>query len=259
MEKSIQVSALKRVIIDTFLTRNAVEMNHGENVIPSGTRLRVRECGEKKLTTLLYDTGTLSSCIRHLTDETEIAFRELTVDEELGENALALSVARWFPKRGVLAPAFPYQETIIPDATWTVEDLKVMLSESTGVKAESISLAKPFSWELKDITVVPRLKWDKFGLKANLAADLRLEHGSVVVFKDNTVADIATEDCGANVSTPTRRSGGGIKIYSYAEQVARAAEKEATHSKLQSEQDQARKDAEERLSAAIKRRGEPTS
>ena len=47
----------------------------------------------------------------------------------------------------------------------------------------------------------------------------------MVVFKDNTVADIATEDCGANVSTPTRRSGGGIKIYSYAEQVARAAEK----------------------------------
>jgi ubiquitin C-terminal hydrolase len=248
VEKDTPVSALKQAIVDQWLT------DAGSSAVAS--RLRIRECGEYALKALLHDAGTLSSCIKHVNDGTEIAFRELDADEELGVSALVLSLARWFPGTGVLAPAFPYQEMIIPNDTWTVEDLRNRLSKDIGIDVASVSLAKPFSWELKDLSVIPKLKWDKFPPRANLIQDLRLQHGNVIVFKDNSVAEVVTAgDAHAAETSRNRGGGGGIKIYSYAEQVERAAEKQINDANLQSEQDQARQDAEERLAAAKKRGG----
>ena len=120
----------------------------------------------------------------------------------------------------------------------------------------SVSLAKPFSWQLKDLSVVPKLKWNNFAAGANLVQDLRLKHGNVIVFKDSSVPEAVTADDLVPPPASNRSGGGsGIKIYSYAEQVARAAAKKRNGEKVQTQQDQARQDAEKRLNAAIKTGG----
>ena len=119
-------------------------------------------------------------------------------------------------------------EEIVMASTDTIATLKQTLSEmATAVAPTDISISKPFAWQMKTPAAnLPHLQWDKLKDMCELKKDLRLEHGSVVVYKDNTIDEkvVNTEEKSAS-SSSGRNGGGGIKIYSFQEQLARAAEK----------------------------------
>jgi len=114
-----------------------------------------------------------------------------------------------------------------------VFDLKNVLSrlttdtETQSLSPASIAVGKPFAWQMKDAASnLPNIQWDKVSNKGELKKDMRLDHGSVLVYKDSTVLErVATATEGVHTGGGRSGGGGGIKIYSFQEQLERAAGK----------------------------------
>jgi hypothetical protein len=210
--------------------RNCVEVSH-----------RVGKAWCNHLTLEENNSGT-----KHLKDGMEVAVEILDRPEELDENSLLIEVQQWHPDLQTLGDP----EEMLMSATSTVYELKEMLAGT--ISLQNLSLGKPFAWQLKDPAAnVPHIKWDKHAPGCELKEDLRLEHGSVLVFKDKSVDEVFSTDSmeGGGQGSGGHRGGGGggIKIYSFQEQLERAAAKKLKETEEKKTREDARGAMEERL------------
>ena len=235
--------------------------NFGDEVAKtkSDTMLRLRNCVEvsQRVGKAWCNHWTLeesNSGTKHLKDGMEVAVEILNKPEELDETALLIEVQQWHPDLQTLGDS----EEIVLSATTTVLELKEMLRRALSLQqvgdseVVSISLGKPFAWQLKDPAAnLPHIKWDKHAPGCELKEDLRLEHGSVLVYKDKSVNEIMPTDSaeGGAAGSAGRRGGGGggIKIYSFAEQLERAAAKKIKEAEEKKAREDARGEMEERM------------
>ena len=221
-------------------------------------KLRLRNCVElsnrvgkawcNHLTLANEGNGPAST---RLKDDVELCIELLAEEEELTENSLLITVQQWHPDLQTLADS----QELVMFATDTLGDLKIKLSHMGSVAVGNIAVGKPFAWQLKDPKInLPHIKWDFISDVGELKKDMRLDHGSVLVYKNNTLKEIVLMAEEEEKSSGGRGGGGGggggIKIYSFSEQLQRAAAAKQLKVEQKLMEDRARQEMEERMKAA---------
>lgn len=219
---------------------------------PPADLIRIRDRSNNKLTTVYVDTGTFGDNIRRLVDGKEIVVQRTAVPETFTDSHILLQLRQWQPAEYVLGRAS--ERALMKDMT--VKEVKEMLAEESGIPSEHIGLVKPWSWQLKDVDNIPKLKWaSEPAAVATLGGKaLRLRHGDCLLFKDTRVEEQWTPSAeeGAEMSKPVARSEAAFKIYTREEITVREAER-----KEKEAADKRERDAAEALAASVPTSGRP--
>ena len=148
-----------------------------------------------------------------LKDDVELCIELLAEEEELTENSLLITVQQWHPDLQKLEED---SQELVMFATDTLGDLKLRLSHMGSVAVGNIAVGKPFAWQLKEPKInLPHIKWDFISDGGELKKDMRLDHGSVLVYKNKTLKEIVPVAEEEEKRSGGRGGGGGIKIYTY--------------------------------------------
>jgi hypothetical protein len=250
IDKSMTVTEIKLKIL---------QQHQQQWTLPSSQykKLRLRNCVElsnrvgkawcNHLTLANEGNGPAST---RLKDDVELCIELLAEEEELTENSLLITVQQWHPDLQTLADS----QELVMFATDTLGDLKIKLSHMGSVAVGNIAVGKPFAWQLKDPKInLPHIKWDFISDVGELKKDMRLDHGSVLVYKNNTLKEIvlmAEEEEKSSGGRGGGGGGGGIKIYTFSEQLQRAAAAKQLKVEQKLMEDRARQEMEERMKAA---------
>jgi ubiquitin C-terminal hydrolase len=254
IDKLMTVKDIKNKILnDNILSKTTNNLNfNDENVYK---KLRLRNCVEisnragkawcNHLTLEESNGGT-----KYLKDDMEVCVEILQNSEELTEDSLLINIRRWHPSKQVLDE--PNEMVLLAKDTLGDLKQKLVMGNDNELDVKNISVGKPFAWQLKDPKInLPHIKWDFVSDIGELKKDMRLDHGSVLVYKNKLMKEVIIEeknDHGNNNKGRRGGGGGGIKIYSFQEQLERAAAKK----KKAAEEKQIQEDARIAMAERIK-------
>ena len=125
-----------------------------------------------------------------------------------------------------LAPTGPVIQTGADESRLETPEQLAMLRQ-LAIEPSVLRAVKPFTWQLRDVTNIPHLKWHKQPSMENMLSlsPWNLKDGDLLLFKDDREHEIVVipeEDEGAKLAVATATAAEtGFRIYSAEEQTQR--------------------------------------
>jgi len=144
--------------------------------LPGLSYLRLRGQHGKKAGPILFDSSTLKEAIPTLTDHQTIAVQILDRPEFVRPNQVLVQVQRWYPSTQELQEKG--EDIVLPEGSNILTLKKHLALHQQHILEEHITLAKPYSYQLKNKnTLSSLLKWD-------IDSETLINDGDLVLYKD---------------------------------------------------------------------------
>eukprot|EP01114_Cavostelium_apophysatum_P016015 TRINITY_DN4489_c0_g1_i1.p2 TRINITY_DN4489_c0_g1~~TRINITY_DN4489_c0_g1_i1.p2 ORF type:complete len:622 (+),score=199.59 TRINITY_DN4489_c0_g1_i1:1183-3048(+) len=175
-------SPLEVEVMDSSTTLSQLKEMLKEKLNVAAENIRIREKNGSKAGQIFGGTKTLKECCKTLYDGKEFAVQ---IAPEMSENQMLLEVMTWFPSKW----EFGKREEISVDKDCTTTEFRVLLSPRFGIPFENLSVAKPRSYQLKDLPSIPILSWELNGEYSLSGTPFHAQDGDLFLFKDSTEAE----------------------------------------------------------------------
>ena len=221
-------------------------------------RLGTRTSGDGSIraTDVIADDCTIRASLgKKIVDGNILVVQKITGPENFTSEHMLLRVRHWRPVEKIIEPV----EEIAVMRSATFSDLKIQLAARFNASIteigskdknksvtvprvkmshEYVSIVKPFTYLLRDLKNLPRLKWTQQPRDENkiLASPMRLHDGDLIVYKDNRQSEdiIEIADGVADASIQNIPSEPLFQIFTPSQQI----EREAFQEKIKEEKEQ---------------------